>query len=172
MAAKETSEVTTEQYADAYTAGFHRTVGFLMRNGARRTEDAKDFAQDAWLKGFTRCDTLRRDIAVLSWVNKIALNLWRSYWRTHDIERDALEPVWNTDTLSRHGMPSATIGTWDIDRRKLMRIAAESDREFLRDYYVDGYSSVELGSRWGASQQAMKLRVMRATDRLRQQVHA
>ena len=162
--------MTTEQYAAAYETGFTRTVGFLMRNGARRTEDAKDFAQDAWLKGFTRCEELRRDIAVLGWVNKIALNMWRSYWRNHDVERDALQPAWNTDTLSQRGLRTASIDTFDMDRRKMMRMAAPTDRELLRDYYIDGYSSKELSARWGANQNTIKIRIMRASDRLRREV--
>jgi DNA-directed RNA polymerase specialized sigma24 family protein len=86
------------------------------------------------------------------------------------VERDALLPQWGTDGLARRGMPSASIDTWDMDRRKLMRMARESDRELMRDYYVDGYSGPELSERYGQNRNTIKIRIMRASDRLAAQV--
>ena len=162
--------MTTEQYADAYTAGFSRTVKLLMRFGVRSKQDAQDFAQDAWVKGWIRREQIRDPKVIGAWVNSIALNVRRAHWRGSDIVRDALRPRWDVDEVRFRSSGYHTTNTLDIDRRKLMRMVPVQHRELMRDYYVDGYSSSELGQRWGVNPSTIKIRLMRASDRLRREV--
>jgi RNA polymerase sigma factor (sigma-70 family) len=162
--------MTSEQYSDAYVSGFDRTVGLLMRCGVRRKQDAQDFAQEAWLKGWIRRDQIRDPKVIVAWVSTIALNVYREYWRHHDVGRDALLPVRSPDEWLPAGYPTSEIDTLSIDRRKLMHMVPVAERELMRDYYVDGYSGPELSERWGANLNTIKVRIKRSSDRLQKQV--
>ena len=154
--------MTTEQYADAYTAGFSRTIAFLCSRRISR-EDAEDAAQEAWIKGWIRRDDIRNQAATAFWVNSIAMNVYRAKLRSADALRHLC-------SVAPRETPADGVNTLDIDRRKLMRMVPVQHRELMRDYYVDGYSSSELGQRWGVNQSTIKIRLMRASDRLRREV--
>jgi DNA-directed RNA polymerase specialized sigma24 family protein len=72
--------MTREQYANAYDQGFPITRKFLVSRGIN-LQTAEEAAQAAWAKGWERRDTLRNPAMVLSWVNTIALNEFRNWFR-------------------------------------------------------------------------------------------
>ena len=159
--------MTTEQYAAAYTAGFDNTVRFLLRFGCRNDQDAADFAQTAWLKGWIYRSQIRSEASIAAWINTIALNVFRVQARSADVRRRVIPRLDTSDV--RFHTQVCEMDTDEMDRRKLMRMVGDRDRELLRDYYVDGYTAAELKSRHGLSRPAIKTRIMRASERLRKQ---
>lgn len=149
--------MTDEQYAAAYTAGYRDTVRYLCNRGIRY-EDALDLAQDGWLKGWVRRGQLRDPESIGGWIARISLNIYRVRLRRPDAERGA--------TVPRHDLAGGEIDTLAMDIRTLMLMVPEHERELMRDYYVDGYSGRELGERYGANENTVKIRIMRASDKL------
>jgi DNA-directed RNA polymerase specialized sigma24 family protein len=72
--------LTRERYGEAYQKGFDLTVRFLLSRGAWR-DNASEVAQAAWARGWEHLIQLRNERLVLTWVNTIALNLYRSVLR-------------------------------------------------------------------------------------------
>ncbi len=68
--------MTREGYGQAYQKGFSLTVRFLLSRGVQR-DAADEAAQAAWVKGWERLEQLRNESSVTTWVNTIALNVYR-----------------------------------------------------------------------------------------------
>src|SRR5258708_22043158 len=80
--AREPNQVmTTEGFGQAYSRGFDVTIRFLTSRGLRR-DHACEVAQAAWVKGWERLGQLRDERFVFTWVNTIALNVYRKAIRT------------------------------------------------------------------------------------------
>jgi RNA polymerase sigma factor (sigma-70 family) len=67
-------------FGEAYAKGFCRTVGFLRKYGANN-EDALEFAQRGWVRGWEQLWRLKDERLVVEFVNAIALNLMRDAFR-------------------------------------------------------------------------------------------
>src|SRR5215831_12592619 len=68
--------INRADYGSAYQGGFDRTVRFLSSRGVRR-DTAEEIAQEAWVVGWERLGQLRNEELLRTWVNTIALNLYR-----------------------------------------------------------------------------------------------
>lgn len=150
--------ITEAGYRSAYETGYARTLHFLLARRLPRG-DAEDIAQEAWMRGWEKRETLREPGSLLGWINAIALNILRSRHRreqrlTLPLDRDlSVEP---RDVCCR------------VDAgRSLLRCSPE-ERSLLGRLYVCGYTSEETGRRMGLSPGAVRVRVCRAKRRLRQ----
>ena len=148
--------MTQEQYASAFHSGYKATTRFLISRGVSG-ETADEAAQAAWAKGWEHRDKLRNPEKVLSWVNTIALNLFRGSFRRRDTAELPLEIP-----HPPHISPRA------IDVRRALAKCAPADREMLEKYYVEGYTSEELGRERGCTGIAVRVRLLRLRRRLRQ----
>ena len=72
--------LSEQSFAAAYQKGFPQTVRFLSSRGVPR-EAALDTAQSAWTKAWERREQLRNPSFVFTWVNSIALNVYRTLLR-------------------------------------------------------------------------------------------
>ena len=81
--------MTREEYGVVYQTGCERTIRFLLSRGVS-PGIAPDVAQSAWLRGWERLAQLRDPTMIVTWINSIALNKYRSFIR---YERLFLEPV-------------------------------------------------------------------------------
>ena len=72
--------MTKEGYGQAYQRGFELTVRFLLSRGVQR-DNAREVAQAAWVRAWERLSQLRDDNLVVTWVNTIALNVYRGLIR-------------------------------------------------------------------------------------------
>ena len=72
--------MTNTAFGEAYRTGFERTVRFLTSRGAPQ-DGALEAAQAAWVRGWERLNQLRNEEMVLTWVNSIALNVYRGVVR-------------------------------------------------------------------------------------------
>jgi RNA polymerase sigma-70 factor (ECF subfamily) len=96
---------------------------------------------------------------VLSWVNTIALNLFRNWYR----RREAPQLIPEISVLPQTSPQS-------IDVQRALSKCAPADREMLEKHYVAGYTSAELGQEMGCTPVAVRVRVLRARRRIRKKI--
>lgn len=148
--------MTREQYASAFDSGYKTTTRFLISRGVNR-ETAEETAQAAWVKGWEHRDKLLNPEKVLSWVNTIALNLFRGSFRRRDTAELPLEIP--------HPLQISPVA---IDVRRALAKCAPADREMLEKYYLAGYTSAEIGRQNGCSGIAVRVRLLRLRRLIRQ----
>src|SRR2546421_11281336 len=85
--------MTRELYGKAYEEGRYRTVRFLLSRGVER-DRAADISQAAWLRGWERLGQLRDERMIITWVNTIALNLYRRALRTERLYETLKDPMY------------------------------------------------------------------------------
>jgi RNA polymerase sigma factor (sigma-70 family) len=146
--------MTQEQYADAYSGAFERTVRFLVSRGVSG-DSAEESAQAAWARGWERRDQLRDPRRLLTWINAIALNLFRNGCRRRETsELPAEIPV------PPHTSPRT------IDLRRVIEKCTPAEREMLLKHYLGGYTSKELAGEEDCTATAVRVRLLRLRRRL------
>ena len=141
--------MTSEGYGQAYGAGFDRTVRFLRSKGIRG-DSAREVAQAAWARGWERISQLRDEALVLTWVNTIALNVFRASLRSVRV----CEPL--TEVRGTVGINLAAI---DMDR--VLRFSCPGDRK-LFEKCLQGLTTREIAIDHGVSETAIRVRLWRA----------
>ena len=150
--------MTREQYANAYDSGYTATKRFLVSRGID-VETAEEAAQAAWARGWEHRGELRNPDKILSWVNTIALNLFRNWFRRRETVELSLEiPV----------PPQASPQSIDVGRA--LEKCLPADREMLEKHYLAGYTSEELGRQRGCTAVAVRVRLLRARRRIRERI--
>jgi RNA polymerase sigma-70 factor (ECF subfamily) len=108
---------------------------------------------------------LRNPAVIATWINKIALNTLRNRLRLplHEELPDGGKkiPLGPVDTISM-----------GIDVRRILAGCKEYDRSILREHYLEGYGSQEIAKRNGSTAGAIRVRILRARRRLREQFGA
>jgi RNA polymerase sigma-70 factor (ECF subfamily) len=155
---QQTTTITREQYAEAYSNGYEKTTRFLVSR-AVDFEIAEETSQAAWARGWEHRHKLRNPAMVLSWVNTIALNLFRNWYR----RREAAH------LIPEISVPPQT-SPQAIDVQRALSKCAPADREMLEKHYVAGYTSAELGHEMGCTPVAVRVRVLRARRRIRKKI--
>lgn len=150
--------MTRDQYANAYDDGFAITKKFLVSRGIT-PETAEEAAQAAWAKGWEHRDRLRDPERVLSWVNTIAMNVFRNWFRRRQTRQLLAEPPVRPHANSRL-----------IDIESALAKCAPADRELVEKHYLAGYTSAELGQQMGCTPVALRVRLLRARRRIRQKI--
>lgn len=150
--------MTREEYGKAYERGFDLTVRFLLSRGAHPSDRARDAAQAAWTKGWERLSQLRNDSLVVTWVNTIALNVYRSFLRR--------EPVYQAlpELSTKAGVNLAA-----IDVGRILKICRPSDRVLL-EQQMKGVTAEEIARHQGVTETAVRIRFLRARRAARSRV--
>ncbi len=140
-------------------------------------EDAEDVLVEALLRAYRHLDQLRDSVAFRAWLAQIAR---RVCWQLK--ERDALLPLVQLSTLEEEGRQIAgAAATPDADfasreMKALLSGAIAQLPEQYREVYqmrdVEEMSGSEVSERLGISQSAMKSRLLRARDMVRQHLDA
>ena len=147
--------MTRKEFGTAYENGCTRTVRFLLSRGLSEDE-AKETAQAAWVRGWERRNQIRDSERTLTWVNSIALNLYRSQKRRdHRLGEMQEFPV----------PPSVSLLA--IDVKRMLQRCRNSERELLEKRYFYGYEIEELAIEQGCSETAVRVRLLRARRHLR-----
>jgi DNA-directed RNA polymerase specialized sigma24 family protein len=141
--------MTRSDYGRAYEQGFHPTVRFLVSKGVPQ-DAAEETAQAAWTRGWERIDQLRDHEVVTTWVNTIALNIFR---RSTHVDRRK-EPL-----LDRTAMPDSNVAS--IELAKLLDFCCPSDRVLLL-HQLHGLTTSEMARAVGVTETAVRIRLMRA----------
>jgi RNA polymerase sigma-70 factor, ECF subfamily len=141
--------MTTESYGQAYQRGFHSTVRFLRSRGVAQ-DAVGDVAQAAWVRGWERLSQLRNESTVTTWVNAIAINVYRSILRS-------AKP---TGALSDfHGQAELNVAA--IDVVSILKICKPRDRALL-ELQMQGATAEEIAQEHGVTVTAVRIRLLRA----------
>jgi RNA polymerase sigma-70 factor (ECF subfamily) len=147
--------MTQSEYGTAYQDGCNRTVRFLLSRGL--SEDAaRETAQAAWVRGWERRAQIRDEQKTLTWVNSIALNLYRSQLR----REQKREPMREISAPPRVSLDA-------IDACLMLDRCRRSDRDLMAGRYLFGYEIHELARDQGCTETAVRVRLMRARRHMR-----
>jgi len=147
--------MTQEQFASAYEAGYQRTTGFLRGKGLPESE-AAEAAQAAWVRGWECREQLRDSSKAFSWVNSIALNLFRmrlrSGRRTQELPEIAVPPE---------------ARCIELDVERMLHRCKPKERKLLEAYYLERALIPSAGARrWQARRlSTSQCRVPRSSSR-------
>jgi DNA-directed RNA polymerase specialized sigma24 family protein len=147
---KEFYKVTRDGFGKAYQKGYDLTVRFLLSRGVPR-DSAGEAAQAAWVRGWERLAQLRNDRLVVTWINTIALNVYRSSIRREPANCELLDPPDKT----------VSINLAAIDVARLLTLCRPSNRRLL-EQCMTGTTTAEIASEQGVSETAIRIRVLRA----------
>ena len=138
-----------EEYGNAYEQGFRLTVRFLVSRGLF-AEAAEETAQAAWAKGWERLAQLRNENMLLTWVNSIALNLYRGIRR-----KPLLQPLPELSAPARVNLAA-------IDADRILMLCKPADRVVLQKRYLEGWGIRDIARNHGWSETAVRIRLVRA----------
>lgn len=149
--------MTREEYGNAYQKGFDLTLRLLLSRGAPR-DSAREVAQAAWARGWERLGQLRNENLVVTWVNTIALNAYRTVLRSQPAFQDLPE------LASKAGLNLAA-----IDIASILKICRPCDRALL-EQQMRGITAEEIARQQGVSETAIRIRLLRARRSARARV--
>lgn len=81
--------MTTDEYGSAYKNGYVLTARLLVGRGLS-WDGARETAQAAWVRGWEKRSQLRDVNMVVTWINTIALNIYRSDLRREPLLQELL----------------------------------------------------------------------------------
>jgi len=150
--------MTSEGYGLAYARGFDLTVRFLLSRGVQR-DHATEVAQAAWVRGWERLSQLRNESVVVTWVNTIALNVYRTWLRRELRNPETVELADKTG-----GVDLAA-----IDVAKILEFCSPCDRRLFEQNLV-GVTTKEMAAERGVTETAIRIRLLRARREARSRV--
>jgi RNA polymerase sigma factor (sigma-70 family) len=142
--------MTRDEYGAAYQEGYRSTVRFLVSRGST-WDDAEETAQAAWTRGWERLGQLRDPQMVLTWMNSIALNIDRSFFR----RKPLLHTLPEIPTT-----PKINFAAIDVER--ILQCSRKRDRFVLQRHYLEGFTTQEIASERDWSKAAVRSRLLRA----------
>ena len=152
--------MTQQEFGTAYQGSFRQTVKFLLAKGSNQ-DSAEDLAQAAWSKGWECIGQLRNHDQLKTWVNTIALNLYRRSMR--DFKRE--EPLMMDVSGGRN------INVAAIDVHSLLNRCGHRDRSLLLQH-MQGLTTGEMAETVGITEAAVRVRLTRARHSARLLLHS
>jgi DNA-directed RNA polymerase specialized sigma24 family protein len=150
--------MTREEYGQAYERGFDLTVRFLLSRGVHPSDRAADAAQAAWTRGWEKLGQLRNPGLVITWINTIALNVYRRRIRREPFLQ--LLP----DVKSKPGIDMAA-----IEVGRILENCRPTERRLL-EQQLSGATVEEMALQHGVSETAVRIRLHRARRAARMRV--
>jgi RNA polymerase sigma factor (sigma-70 family) len=151
--------VTSSIYGQAYQSGFERTIRFLISRGVGR-DDAQEVSQAAWARGWECLEQLRDDDLVLTWVNTIALNIYRRALHSERL-RQPLPELFSKLTIN--------VAAIDID--SVLQSCQPRERHLL-ELQMHGATAKEIAQDDGVTETTVRIRLMRARRAARARLEA
>lgn len=146
--------ITRTDYGGAYQTGFQLTVRFLISRGVP-PDSAEETAQAAWAKGWEHIANLRTRAHLRTWVNTIALNLYRRVVR-NERRTEPFDPITFANWCIGGGLNVAA-----IDVATVLAMCDGPDR-LLLIYQMSGLTTSEMAVQVGVTEGAVRVRLMRA----------
>lgn len=147
--------LTEQQYGTAFSAGYKRTVRFLLKTGVKG-DMAEEIAQAAWVRGWERRSQLKSAAAINVWVNTIAHNLLRANFRQQKPTEELME-----GTVVEHPQFESRVVN------EILACCSPLDQELIKQHYIEGWTSNEIGPRMGMSPVTVRVRLLRMKANLR-----
>jgi DNA-directed RNA polymerase specialized sigma24 family protein len=146
--------LTADEFGQAYESGFSRTVRFLIARGAQR-DTAMEAAQAGWARGWEYLAQLRDERLLLTWINSIAINVYRRR-RQKELPLAPLTEI----------PAPASVNLAKIDARRALQLCRPGERVLL-EQYMQGFTAEDIASTEGVSHTAIRLRLLRARRAVR-----
>ncbi|MBK5294867.1 MAG: hypothetical protein JJE04_24715 [Acidobacteriia bacterium] len=150
--------MTQNSYAAAYQNGLPSTIRLLLSKGLL-IEEAEEFAQAAWVRGWEARQQLHNNDRVVPWVNRIAIN-------TLCTEKCRSKRYVELDESRKHQTDPSPIAA-KIDVESLLNQCSELDRSLMLHRYVGGLEMQEIARIHGMTRIATRVRIHRAKMALR-----
>jgi DNA-directed RNA polymerase specialized sigma24 family protein len=147
--------ITRREFGSAYETGRRQTEHFLLSRGLNEDE-AREKAQAAWAKGWERRFQLKDKEKALSWINTIALNLYRS-----SIRKDS-----HHVPIREISVPSK-VSLFSLDLDKMLARCRKSEYQILKLRYLQGHCIKDLSKLYGCTETAIRVKLFRARKSLR-----
>lgn len=141
--------MTREGYGKAYQRGFDLTVRFLVCRGIHY-DCADEVAQAAWVRGWERLAQLRNESLVVTWVNAIALNVYRSLVRRERVKQFLIDQPDERSSID-----------FAIDIGRVLSRCRTGDRDLL-EQHLNGVTTAEIAREKGVTETAVRIRLLRA----------
>lgn len=147
-----------ERIADLYLDTVYR----VALNGCQNPYDAEDVVQNTFLKLLRYNGTFENDEHIRKWLIRVTVNecnsIWRSFWRRNvsSLEELNAEPVFSTPETSELFYAVAKL--------------PKKYREVIHLYYYEEYNIKEISQILSVSETAVQTRLMRARNKLKQQL--
>ncbi len=157
----------TEAYGLLVARHRHVLLRFAQRMLGDQSE-AEDAVQDALVRGYKALEQCEDPERVAAWLYAIVVNRCR----TRSVQRHRRKQRFLRDDVALHRAPAATpdaseqLAKRDALEAALASLDADSRALFLMKY-VDGVSYEEMGRTMGMGISALKMRISRTRDRLR-----
>ena len=148
--------MTQEFFTDAYRKGIRTTTRLLVSKGLS-IEEAEEFAQSAWARGWEARHQLRVPDRITTWVNTIALRQMYSIKRSGHRQ----EELRDKHTYD----PPPVVARIDAD--KLLKRCSPLDKSLIVCHYSAGFNMDEIGQMYGLSGAGTRVRIHRARNALR-----
>ncbi|MDH7601089.1 MAG: sigma-70 family RNA polymerase sigma factor [Armatimonadota bacterium] len=140
------------RYRDAvYGYCYHKTGSF---------EDARDLAQETFIRAYTHLDQLRDPSSFGAWIRTIAGNLCKQWARR---KSRALEALTEADAACRQQPKDRSV-------EEALATLPENERLVLVLHYIDGYTYADIARFLGLTEDAVRGRLHRGRERLRSEV--
>jgi len=143
-------EVWREEFGCAYERWFPTTVRLLASKGLS-PDNAREIAQTAWVRGWQYRAQLRESSLLLTWVNTIAVNIYRRCLRC-DPKFLAMPEI--------GAAPALNWASFDVER--ILRDCSPRDRMILEQHHLEERSIGDIAREHRCSETAIRTRLMRA----------
>ena len=153
----------------------HVRCAAFARGLCRSRSDADDLYQESLLRAFTRLDALREEAAFRTWMYRIVISIHRNQVRKDFIRR--LSPFHVARSESHEGVSTETQyrtidwspGAAEAARRVRSALAAlpAAQREAIVLFEIEGMLVGEIATIQGVSESAVKSRLARGRERMR-----
>ena len=137
---------------------------------------AEDITQETFLKAYQRLSTLKEPQSFVSWLYVIAANCCKAWLRKKRLRTQALETASGAEigkaTYSDYVSTENARITAEAQREIVKRLLAklqESERTVITLYYLGGMTYQEISEFLGVSVAAIKNRLYRARNRLKEE---
>jgi RNA polymerase sigma-70 factor, ECF subfamily len=161
-------ETTFQRFIDRYGPRIYRLVYGILRN----RDDAEDIAQEVFAKVYFSIKSFEVRSTLYSWVSRIAINECYTYLRKK-------RPIYESDSADgalslimqsiADRQPGADLVVMQRDFiNKLLTHVSEEERVLLVWKEVEGFSLEELSEMTGINENALKVKLFRARQRLAQ----
>ena len=149
---------------------YQRPIYNLMLRYAQNRDEAADLTQDAFLRTYERLWSFRTNKVLFPWMYSLAVNLAKD-WNRKNIRQKAKAHILQHETAEKQHNEDEKTG---IETRQeleqvqcaLMELSTQT-REILILRYRHGYPVNDVASSFSLSKSAVKMRIKRGLEQLR-----
>jgi len=154
---------------------YQRQIFNLMYRYSRNDEDAADLTQEAFVKAFTKLKQYRSGNRFFSWLYSLAVNLARDWWRKKSRQQPVRHELNNHSMVIDRGA-SVQQEKLEYDQEILLLQQAldrlpDETREIVLLRYRQEMPIKEVTAIFGLGESAVKMRLSRALQQLRNIMH-